>query len=29
MQNDIGIYELTIKNQRLEDLFLTLNDTQS
>jgi lantibiotic transport system ATP-binding protein len=29
VQNDIGIYELSIKNQRLEDLFLTLNDTQS
>jgi lantibiotic transport system ATP-binding protein len=28
MQNDIGIYELSIKNQRLEDLFLTLNDKQ-
>jgi lantibiotic transport system ATP-binding protein len=29
IQNDIGIYELSIKNQRLEDLFLTLNDKQS
>jgi lantibiotic transport system ATP-binding protein len=28
VQNDIGIYEMTIKNQRLEDLFLTINDNE-
>jgi lantibiotic transport system ATP-binding protein len=26
VQNDIGIYEVKIKNQRLEDLFLTLTE---
>lgn len=28
IQNDIGIYEVKIKNQRLEDLFLTLTEQQ-
>lgn len=28
VQNDIGIYEVKIKNQRLEDLFLTLTEQQ-
>ncbi len=29
VKNDVGIYEIAIKNQRLEDLFLTLNEHQS
>ena len=28
VQNDIGIYEVKIKNQRLEDIFLTLTEQQ-
>jgi ABC-2 type transport system ATP-binding protein len=28
IKNDVGIYEMAIKNQKLEDLFLTLNEQE-